>query len=42
MKQFLQASTLVVAIGLTATWLFFNATCQAITTSWLVAWAPHI
>jgi hypothetical protein len=42
MKQFLEAAALVVAVGLTGTWLYFNATWQAITNGWLVAWAPHI
>ena len=42
MKQFLEAAALVVAVGLTGTWLYFNATWQAITNGWLVAWTPHI
>ncbi len=42
MKQFLQAAAVVITVGLTATWLFFNATWQAITTGWLVAWARHM
>jgi hypothetical protein len=42
MKQFLQAAALVITIGLTGTWLFFNATWQAITTGWLEAWPRHM
>jgi hypothetical protein len=42
MKQFLQAAALVIAVGLTATWLFFNPAWQSITTSWLEAWARHM
>jgi hypothetical protein len=42
MKQFLQAAALVIAVSLTATGLFFNATWQSITLGWLQAWAPHI
>ncbi len=42
MKQFLQAAVLVIAVDLTGTWLFFNATWQAIARGWLEAWARHI
>ena len=37
MKQFLWAAFLVTAVGLTATGLYFNATWQSISRSWLEA-----
>jgi hypothetical protein len=42
MKQFLYAASLVIAIGLTATSLFFNSTWQTITRGWLEWWAQHM
>ena len=42
MKQFLYAASLVIAIGLTATGLYFNSTWQTISRGWLEWWALHI
>jgi len=42
MKQFLIAASLVIATGLIATGLYFNATWQAITRAWLESWARHM
>ncbi len=42
MKQFLWASCFVIAVGLAATGLYFNATWQSITHSWLESWARHM
>jgi len=42
MKQFLWASLLIIAVGLTATTLYFNSTWQAITRAWLVNWSRHM
>jgi hypothetical protein len=42
MKQFLGAAALIVAVGLTATGLFSNATWQAISLGWLQSWARHM
>ena len=39
MKQFLVGASLVTAVGLAATSLYFNATWQAITRSWLESWS---
>ena len=42
MKQFLWAASLVIAVGLTATGLYFNGTWKSITGSWLQGWARHM
>ena len=42
MKQFLWGAFLVIAMGLTATGLYFNETWKSITRSWLEAWARHM
>jgi hypothetical protein len=42
MKQFLWASALILAAGLTATGLYFNETWHAITYAWLSGWARHM
>ena len=42
MKQFLWAAFLVIAVGLSATSLYFNGTWQSITRSWLEWWAQRI
>ena len=42
MKQFLWAAFLVIAMGLTATGLYFNQTWQSITHSWLAGWSQHM
>ena len=42
MKQFLYAASLVIAIGLTATGLYFNSTWQTISRGWLEWWALHM
>jgi hypothetical protein len=42
MKQFLWAASLVIAVGLTATGLYFNETWQSITHSWLESWARNM
>ena len=42
MKQFLWASCFVITVGLAATGLYFNATWQSITHSWLESWAQHM
>jgi hypothetical protein len=42
MKQFLVASLLVIATGLTATGLYFNSTWQTISRGWLEWWALHM
>ncbi len=42
MKQFLLAALLIIAVGLTATTLYFNATWQAISRAWLEYWAQHM
>ena len=42
MKQFLWASFLVIAVGLTATGLYFNETWQSISRSWLEGWARNM
>jgi hypothetical protein len=42
MKQFLMAASFVIAAGLAATALYFNATWQTITRGWLESWARHM
>ena len=42
MKQFLWGAGLVMAVGLTATGLYFNETWQGITRGWLENWARHM
>jgi hypothetical protein len=42
MKQFLYAASLVIAVGLTATSLYFNSTWQSISRGWLEGWARHM
>jgi hypothetical protein len=42
MKQFLLAASLVTAMGIAATGLYFNATWQSISRSWLEAWAQKM
>jgi hypothetical protein len=42
MKQFLYAASLVIAVGLTATTLYFNDTWRAISRAWLEWWAQHV
>jgi hypothetical protein len=42
MKQFLSAAFLVIAVGLTATGLYFNHTWQAVTRGSLENWARHM
>lgn len=42
MKQFLVAASVIVAVGLTATTLYFNDTWRAITRGWLESWARHM
>jgi hypothetical protein len=42
MKQFLWGASLVTAMGLTATGLYFNETWKSITRSWLEAWGRHM
>jgi hypothetical protein len=42
MKQFLYAAFFVIAVGLTATGLYFNNTWIAITRAWLEWWARHM
>ena len=42
MKQFLWAAFFVITVGLAATGLYFNATWQSITHSWLEGWARHM
>ena len=42
MKQFLWAASFVITVGLAATGLYFNATWQSITHSWLESWARHM
>lgn len=42
MKQFLWGASLVIAVGLTATSLYFNETWKSITRLWLEAWARHM
>jgi hypothetical protein len=42
MKQFLQAAALVIAVDLTGSYLFYNATWKLIARSWLLAWAAHV
>ena len=42
MKQFLYAASLVIAVGLTATGLYFNDTWKGITSTWLEWWARHM
>jgi len=42
MKQFLWASFLVAAVGLSATGLYFNETWKLITRSWLEGWARNM
>jgi hypothetical protein len=42
MKQFLWASCLVIAVGFTATGLYFNGTWQSISRSWLEWWARNV
>ena len=42
MKQFLWASLLVIAVGLTATGLYFNGAWQSISRSWLEGWARNM
>ena len=41
MKQFIQGTLVQVAVGLAGTWLYFNATWQAISTGWLEAWVRN-
>jgi hypothetical protein len=42
MKQFLWGASLVTAMGLAATGLYFNATWQSISRSWLEVWAQKM
>lgn len=42
MKQFLLGASFVVAVGLTATGLYFNDTWKAISRAWLEGWAQHM
>jgi hypothetical protein len=42
MKQFLLTASLVLAVGLAATGLYFNDTWKAISRSWLESWARHM
>ena len=42
MKQFLWAACLVIAVGLTATGLYFNETWKSISRSWLENWARNM
>jgi hypothetical protein len=42
MTQFLLAASLVIAMGLTATGLYFNDTWKAISRGWLEGWARHM
>ena len=42
MKQFLWAAFLVIAVGMTATGLYFNETWKAISRAWLEGWARHM
>lgn len=42
MRQFLVASSVIVAVGLTATALYFNSTWKAISHAWLEGWAHHM
>jgi hypothetical protein len=42
MKQFLWGASLVTGVGLAATGLYFNATWQSISRSWLEAWAQKM
>ncbi len=42
MKQFLWAAFLMIAVGLTATDLYFNETWKSVTRSWLDGWARNM
>ena len=42
MKQFLWGGALIIAVGLTATGLYFNETWQSISRSWLEGWARNM
>ena len=42
MKQFLWGAFLVIAMGLSATGLYFNETWKSITRSWLESWARNM
>jgi hypothetical protein len=42
MQQFLVGASLVIAVGLTATGLYFNGTWRAVTRGWLESWARHM
>jgi hypothetical protein len=42
MKQFLGAACLVIAVGLTATGLYFNERWKSISYSWVESWARHM
>ena len=42
MKQFLGAALLVIAVGLTATGLYFNDTWRATSRAWLEWWGQHM
>ncbi len=42
MKQFVMAALVIVAVGLTATSLYFNSAWQTITRAWLEYWAQHM
>lgn len=41
MKQFLQGAFVVIAVGLTASGLYFNDAWRAVTKGWLEGWARH-
>lgn len=42
MRQFLWGASVVIAVGLTATTLYFNPAWQRISHSWLESWARHM
>ena len=42
MKQFLMAASLLIGVGLTATWLYFNATWRVVSHSLLLSWGRHM